>query len=225
MKLAVFVEGLTELEFVQALIKSICGQRGITFEIREQYKGSLILVRVDVAPGATTYVMITNCRSDEQVKTRLRDAYPSLVTAGYTHIIGLKDVYPFSSADIPKIQAKLSVGMPIGPIPAEMHLAILEVESWFLDEITHFERIDPTLTNAAIASAGFDVVNTMGADWTHPAQTLDDIYRLSGKRYRKKTNHIRRTVNALSPEELYLSVRERSPSFHGFLTGLEAALF
>lgn len=225
MKIAVFVEGLTELEFVQSLVKAICGQRGITFEIREQFKNSLVLVRIDTAPGATTHVTLVNCRSDEQVKTRLRDAYPSLVASGYTHVIGLRDVYPHSSDDIPRIQTALSVGVPASPIPAEMHLAIMEVESWFLDEITHFERIDPVLTHQTMAAAGFDVVNTLGADWEHPAQTLDDIYRLSGKRYQKKPNHIRRTVNVLSPEELYVSVRRRSPSFGGFLAGLEAALF
>ena len=225
MKIAVFVEGLTELEFVQSLIKDICGQRGITFEIREQFKGKLVLVRIDIAHGATTHITIVNCHSDEQVKTRLRDAYPSLVTSGYTHVIGLRDVYPFNSADIPKIQGALLVGIPTGPIPTEMHLAIMEVESWFLDEITHFESIDPALSHQFMASAGFDVVNTMGADWAHPAKTLDDIYRLSGKRYRKKSSHIRRTVDALSPEELYVTVRGRSPSFNGFLVGLETALF
>lgn len=225
MKIALFVEGFTELEFVQSLIKAICGKRRVTFEIQEQFKGSLVLVRIDTAPNATTHVTIVNCRSDEQVKTRLRDAYPSLVSSGYTHVIGLRDVYPFSSADIPKIQAALAVGIPTGPIPAEIHLAITEVESWFLDEITHFERIDSGLTAQAITSAGFDVRNTLGADWTHPAKTLDDIYRITGKRYRKKTSHIRRTVNALSLEELYVSVRERSPSFNGFLAGLEEALF
>ena len=128
MKIAVFVEGLTELEFVQSLIKAICGQRGIRFEILKQFKGSLVLVRIDYAPDATTHITIVNCCSDEQVKTKLRDAYPSLVTSGYTHVIGLRDVYPFNSADIPKIQRALLVGIPIGPIPAEMHLAIMEVD-------------------------------------------------------------------------------------------------
>ncbi|MDD4928368.1 MAG: DUF4276 family protein [Gallionella sp.] len=225
MKVAVFVEGLTELEFVQTLIKVICGRRAITFEILKQYKGSLVVVRVEPTSGATTHVTIVNCCSDEQVKTRMRDAYSSLVIAGYTYIIGLRDAYPYSYTDIPKIQASLSTGVPTQPIPAEMHLAIMEVESWFLDEVTHFKRIDPILTHNVMQSSGFDVVNTMGYDWVHPAQTLDDIYRVSGKRYRKKFSHIQRTVNALSPEELYVSVRARSPSFDKFLTGLEAALF
>lgn len=225
MKIALFVEGFTELEFVQSLIKAICGKREITFEIQEQHKGSLVFVRINKSPNATTHVTIVNCRSDEQVKTRLRDAYPSLVASGYTHVIGLRDVYPFSSADIPKIQAALAVGIPTGPVPAEMHLAITEVESWFLDEITHFERIDSGLTDQVMTSAGFDVRNTLGADWAHPAQTLDNIYRITGKRYRKKISHIRRTVNALSSEELYVSVRGRSPSFDRFLSGLEVALF
>lgn len=104
-------------------------------------------------------------------------------------------------------------------------MAILEVESWFLDEITHFQRIDPSLTHATLVNGGFDVCGTLGEAWTNPAQTLDDIYKLCGKRYRKTRSHILRTVNSLSAEEMYVSVRQRAPSFDRFLTSLETALF
>lgn len=226
MKIAVFVEGLTELEFIWSLINSICGQRGIDVEVHEQYQGRLVFVSLEKALAATTYVLIVNCRTDGQVKTQIRDNYASLVSANYTHIIGLRDVFPLGHADISKLESALATGLPTGgQVPVEMHLAILEVESWFLDEITHFERIDPALTVASLAANGFDVVATPGEAWTNPAETLDSIYKLCGKRYRKRLRHIRRTINALSPEELYVNVRSRAPSFDGFLASLERALF
>lgn len=226
MKIAVFVEGLTELEFVWSLIEAICGQRGIDFEVRQQSHGRLVFVSLDRAPEATTYVLIVNCQSDGQVKTQIRDQYASLVSSNYTYIIGLRDVFPLGHADIPRLQAALETGLPTGgPAPVAMHLAILEVESWFLDEITHFQRIDPSLTHVALVAGGFDVVGTLGETWANPAQTLDNIYKLCGKRYRKKQSHILRTVNSLSPEELYMTVRTRASSFDRFLTSLELALF
>lgn len=226
MKIAVFVEGLTELEFVWSLIRSVCGQRGIDLEIRQQSHGRLVFVSLDKVPAATTYVLIVNCQTDGQVKTQIRDQYNSLVLADYTHIIGLRDVFPLGHADIPKLQSALATGLPTGgQVPVEMHLAILEVESWFLDEITHFQRIDPSLTLASITAGGFDIVGTLGEVWENPAQTLDNIYKLCGKRYKKKKNHIQRTVNSLSPDELYVNVRLRAPSFDRFLASLECALF
>jgi hypothetical protein len=170
--------------------------------------------------------LLVNCRNDDQVKTKIRDSYPSLVAAGYTCVLGLRDIYPDGTlADAQKFQAALQLGVPTGPIPAKMYLAILEVESWFLDEITHFERIDPALTVQAVIAAGFDVVNTIGENWQHPAETLDKIYKTAGKRYKKKIAYIKRTVNALCPESLYVTARQRSNSFDKFLSGLEAALF
>jgi hypothetical protein len=96
MKVALFVEGLTELEFVKSLITELCGARGIAFEIYEQYRGNLVLVKVERPPGASTHILIADCHSDDQVKTQIRDQYPSLVAAGYSHVIGLRDVYPLT---------------------------------------------------------------------------------------------------------------------------------
>jgi hypothetical protein len=112
-----------------------------------------------------------------------------------------------------------------GPIPVQMHLAILEIEAWFLEETTHFLRIDPLLTPAAIAAAGFDLGGTPGASRPHPAETLDNIYKIAKKRYRKRARHIKRTLAALSHDEMYVTVRGVAPSFDEFLTSIEASLF
>ncbi|HRE17969.1 MAG TPA: hypothetical protein PLW86_13035 [Rhodocyclaceae bacterium] len=210
---------------MQVLITALCGDRGIDIEIREQYAGKLLIVSLQQAPGATNHVLIVNCHQDGQVKTQIRTQYASLVAAGYTKIIGLRDVFPFAHADLPKLKAATNTGLPSGPIPVCLHFAILEVEAWFLDEITHFERIDPGLTPAAIAAGGFDLLNKCGETWPHPAKALDEIYQLAQKRYRKKRRHIERTMSALCPEELYVTVRNRAASFDGFLSSLEASLF
>jgi hypothetical protein len=178
------------------------------------------------APGTTDFVLLVNCQTDNQVKTQIRDQYPSLVAAGYSCIIGLRDIYPASHNELPKYKTALLAGLPVeGPVPIHMHLSVLEIEAWFLDELTHFERIDPALTVPVILASGYDVVNTKGEQWEHPAATLDNIYQLVGKRYRKRGRHIQRTVNALSAEEMYMTVPGRAPHFADFLASLEGTLF
>jgi len=225
MKIAIFVEGLTEMIFTESLIRNLCGSRGVTFELRKQHAGHLILMEIKENPEATTHILIVNCQSDGQVKSQIRDQYNSLVKSKYTHIIGLRDVYPLSISDIEKLMKMLDYGLPTKPIPCQMHLAVLETESWFLDEISHFERIDPILTVDNIKHAGFDLMHNHGKNWPHPAETLDTIYKIAKKRYRKKATHINRTISALSPEALYLNVRQRSESFNNFITALETTLF
>jgi hypothetical protein len=116
-------------------------------------------------------------------------------------------------------------GMPTHPLPIDMHLAVMEIESWFLDELTHFQRIHPNLTLPRITAAGFDLVNRNGSSWDHPAETLDTIYKLEGRRYRKKIPHIRRTINSIDMDEFYLTSRGRSQSLSGFLESIEDAIF
>jgi len=81
-----------------------------------------------------------------------------------------------------------------------------------------------------IVGNGFDITENSADSWQHPAQVLDDIYRLSGKKYvgsrgQKNKRRVLRTINALSFEELYLNVRQQLTAFDGFLTSIEGALF
>lgn len=225
MKVAIFLEGQTEVEFVRHFIEAICGRRAVTYSFSKQVGGRIEHVEIQHADDAVVFVMLVNCQNDDQVKTQIKEQYDSLVRAGYTKIIGLRDVYPLKFSDVDKIERHLQTGVPKGKVDATMYLAVMEVESWFLDEITHFQRIDQQLTEASVVSAGYDIVNLRGKDWEHPAETLDAIYKLAGKRYRKKLRYIKRTVGALCANELYVSVRGRSESFDRFVTGLEDALF
>lgn len=224
-KVAVFVEGMTEVVLTRALLKALCGRRGCTLELWRQYKNRLVLSSSEPTSGAQSFVLLVDCSCDAQVKSQIIQQYPTLVTAGYDRIIGLRDIYPNTHADVPHVQAALGVGLPVGSVPIEMHAAVLETEAWFLDELTHFARVEPRLTPGFLGASGFDVAGQVGADWPAPADALDRIYKLVGFRYSKKGKHVRRTVSALSLEELYLTVPKRAPSFAGFLASLERGLF
>jgi len=224
-KLAIFVEGLTEQEFAIRLLKELAGKRGISFNIQKQHRGHLSLVELRSHPNPDVEVLIANCDTDNQVKSQIAEQYDSLNKAGYSLIIGLRDVHPLTHKDIPTLLKYMSTGLPNGGAPIHLHLAILEVEAWFLEELTHFERIDPNITKADLLAGGFDPENIRAFNLENPARILDEIYKRAGKRYTKQRNRIQRTIDALCYEDVYIKVRQNAPSLDGFIGSLEAGIF
>ena len=229
-KIAVFVEGMTEQELVIALITELVGLHGLHIERAEQFRGTVTLRPVSPPVGTSFFVLVVDCRSDEQVKTQIRDQYSSLTNAGYTSIIGLRDVYPNSAADVPRLTALLMSGLPSSPIVPSMHLAVMEVEAWFIAEVSHFSRIHTALDSASMAAAGFDCNATPADSWHHPATALDDIYKIAGKRYltnsgQKTRNRVQRTIRALCFTTIYQETRHQVAALDAFIQSVEQALF
>lgn len=228
MKIAIFVEGHTEETLVEDLILAICDPGSVTIEVRRPSSGGLITISVSPVAGVVTkFVLLVNCSSDSGVLSRIRDQYESLANSGYDKIIGLRDVYPEPQGTVPQLIANVQRLLPVGKVPVSMHFALREVESWFLQEATHFERIDALLTPAVVAAVGFDPFdpNSNAELIDHPAKHLRNVYRKAGKGYSKKASHRNRTIKALSLEELYFNVRLKLPSLNSFLTDVEDGLF
>ena len=108
-----------------------------------------------------------------------------------------------------------------------MHFAFREIESWFIKEATHYKKIDSKLTVQKVISAGFDPFSETSdvEEIDHPADHLNEIYKLVGKSYKKNQKSRCRTLKALSIEEMYLNVRLRVKSLNLFLTDIETAIF
>jgi hypothetical protein len=228
-KCAIFVEGATELEFTVALIRAIAGNKDCHIDIGRQFAGK---VRIEISVPQTSvdfYFQIVDCAQDGQVKTQIKERYPLLVSSGFSQIIGLRDVYPFSISDIPALEAMLLTGLPSTPIQPEIHLAVMETEAWFLQEVTHFERIHPSLTIPFIEQNGFPISTENADNWPNPAQVLDNIYRLASACYisrgRKNRRRILRTINALSFEELYAVSRNKLTALDAFIASIENTFY
>ena len=220
---------MTEQEFVVELVKSLVGNRNIEFSLGYQWKGQICIQSVAGPLNPEFFVLVVDCRHDGQVKTQIIDRYNSLIANGYTSILGLRDVYPFQQYEIPKLRKGLDFGIPSNPINPTIHLAEMEVEAWFLGEMTHFERIHKDLTIPLIESNGFQISKIPADQWPHPTKVLDDIYTLSGRRYlkdgKKIKKRVQRTLRALSIDEFYVNVRGALPALDVFITDVEAALF
>ena len=152
-KLAVFVEGYTEVLFVEKLIAEIAGNNKVVIDHREIRGGSasrrtFARIRASKMEGDEKYfVMIVDCGGDSLVKTRIMEEHENLTNGGYSKIIGIRDVRPdFTHADIPRLEAGLAKHIKTSLIPVEFILAVMEIEAWFLAEVSHFAKIDPGIT-------------------------------------------------------------------------------
>jgi hypothetical protein len=162
-KLAIFVEGQTEQIFVSKLLEEVAEKSMLAIECTSGEGGSGRSIRtfklVKQSPvGATSskyYILIYRSNNDSRVVSDIRDQHSSLTGNGYKAIIGLRDVYPKSRADIPAIKQNSQRVLPKAGTPIFLVFAILEIEAWFLAEYSHFTKIDPCLTSDSPRSRNF----------------------------------------------------------------------
>jgi hypothetical protein len=228
-KLAVFVEGYTEVVFVEKLIEEIAGKPNVLIEHRE-IRGSSsrrTFARIRAAQpntGQRYFVLIVDCGGDRLVKDRIREEHDNLSRAGYSGIIGLRDVRPdFTHSEIPQLEAGLRKYIKTSLIPVEFILAILEIEAWFLAEVSHFPRIHPAITvPAIIAALGFNPVTDNMELRLTPAEDLNNCYALGGKNYQK---HLAKdTVEALDYAAIYMGLSQKFSYLERLIRSIEAFL-
>lgn len=206
-RLAIFVEGNSEVLFINKLITKIAGIRKVRIDnlvIRGGTKTPKTMVLTATQPntGQQFYVIIIDCGGDNSVKTRIIEEHNGFTKIGYSKIIGVRDVRPnFVHADIPKLETNLTSYIDKKLIPVEFILCVMELESWFLAESTHFERIDPAITVEAIKNTlGFNPSSENMELRLHPADDLHKCYSIGGKSYKK--GQVKRTVDALDYENI-----------------------
>jgi len=213
-KLAVFVEGKTEQLFAEKLLLEIADKKNIHIEKCQltggnKYPRKRLLFR-RMNDGRRYFAYIVDCRSDSTVKSDIVDNYNSLVREGYSSIIGIRDVYPIERTMIHKLRQVLGYHVKTEPVTPVFILSVMEIEAWFMAEHTHFQRIHTGLTVDRIkAELNFDPSQDNMELRDHPSQDLHQIYALEGMAYKKRKDHIERTVEALDYAEIYLGLSSK----------------
>lgn len=228
-KIAFFVEGYTEQYFLEKLLSEIFSSKDIAIEIKSISGGSKSPIKYtnikSAQPNEETkyYVLIYNCGGDSNVKSYILDHRESLIKAGHKKIVGLRDLFPeFQRDEIHKLRMGLNYKVPQKDIKIQFVLSIMEIESWFLAEHSHFESIDQTLTTEHIkATFGLDLKTMNTEEVENAAETLDNIYKSVGKRYLKKTKSIDRTIEVLDYSEIYFETRKRLNSLNELIEAFE----
>ena len=214
-RLAVFVEGYTEILFLTKLIEEIAGSHKVVIEqqrIRGGKKvGRTITVISAAKPNTGQHysVLLVDCGGDKAVKSRILEEHENLTRTGYRMIIGVRDVRPdFTYADIPRLEDGLRMYVKTSLIPVVFVLSVMEIEAWFLSEFNHFPKIHPSITVPTIkAKLGFDPEHDDLTWRPTPTVDLNDCYQIGGKTYQK--NNAADTVAMLNYDFLYLELQKK----------------
>lgn len=231
-KIAIFVEGQTELLFVDRLVQELANEAGLAVELAEAWGGATrarrwkFLRRPTIQPHHEVYVLIVNCGGDSKVKSDILERYHGLRDSGYSAVMGLRDVYgQFRYEDVPRLRRELSHGLPQTEPPVELFLAIMEIEAWFLAEHTHFPRVSADLTSDRILEKmHFDPVRDDLEQRWHPAEDLDRIYQIAGLRYTKQRSNVERTLELMDFQFFVMHAARRFRDAERFVRQLKAEL-
>lgn len=226
-KLALFVEGQTEQLFMKAFLEEVAGAKNIEFQTEVYGPSGSILKLRQATPGTDPthpqyFALLVNCQNDERVKSVVLDQRASLSRAGYSMILGLRDLFPIPLSKLESVKMNLRYGVPTSGVPTHILLAVAEVEAWFLQEASHFTRIDERLNTTEFRTKfGFDPENDSAELVERPAEMLHMIYSSVGKAYKKKKAHVERTVQVLDYATLYLRLPTLLPHLAALIGYLE----
>ena len=230
-KVAFFVEGPTEADFVKRYLKEITSQKGLVITYEgfggKQTPRLFQQTYTDGLAGRDYQINIYISHADNRVNSDVLDNLQSLDKSGFSLVIALKDLRgdkpdgtSKTLADLPRIENLEQLIFAKANPSVKSILAVLEIETWFIAETSHFQRIHSSLTQELIVSNSATLgVNPFVDNLTQiakPAETLDEIYKLKKRRYDKGKKRRQRTINALDYANLYLNVPLRLAKFDEF---------
>lgn len=230
-KMAIFVEGQTEQEFMTLLVTNIAGRKNVHIDKIQASHGKLLprrYVAVSASrPAATVsyYVLIYDCGNDSRVLSDIRETYNDLTNQGFREIIGIRDVYPQPDTAIPMIRSDFRKLVKKTPIEPSLILAIREIEAWFIAEYTHFPRRHPALNLAAVTAVlGYDPSIHDVQTIPHPADDLKTAYNIAGLGYSKRKKTVQALIGHLDYTLIYIALTLRIPDLQQLVGKIDAFL-
>lgn len=235
-KIAFFVEGPTEGDFVKKLLQEYTSKRRLV-KIFEGYGGRrsprvFNLKYEDRNLGQDYLIHIYISSTDNRVISDARDNLLTLRAAGFSAVIALRDLrgdktsgVPRTLADLPAMELSDQRLLRNTNPHVSSVIAVMEIETWFIADTNHYRNIDTGLTRTLIeANLRSLSANPYTDNLTlvsQPAEMLDGIYSLRGKHYSKDATNRLRTINALDYANLYLNVSARLMKLQQFFTILD----
>ncbi|WP_368220404.1 DUF4276 family protein [Aeromonas sp. R7-2] len=218
-KLAIFVEGQTEQLFIKRLIEEVAGKKNLTIQLdrlqggAQSPRAAINEIIVKSQEETKYYVLIRDSSSDSRVVSDVKDNIYNLQKEGFEKVIGLRDLYPIALDELKDVEGASNYVIPKNSIDFNIVIAVREIETWFLAEINHYEKIHNALNLGEIKNKlNIDLASINTEIIEHPSSMLHEIYNLVGFAYKKSRKHVERTVNALDMENTYLNLSENMKS-------------
>ena len=226
-KVALFVEGLAEQVFVRDfLIKwydwdsTKVGLTCYKLHAGNEHDAPYPYGTVD----SENYFQIFNVGNDNSVLSVMLDRADRLHHAGYSLVVGLRDMFSkiyhqktFQKNNERVIDPEINkrfiqsvkdeIEASSKPLELQMHFAIMEVEAWLLGMSGFIELLSD--------------VNDPETEIYHPAEKLDELMESMGLSYDKHSKDIESIIGNLNKED-YLALYEsgRCQSFRKFVDAL-----
>lgn len=237
-KIAVFVEGQTELVFVREFLAKWFSYDTnlIGFDCYNLLRSEFCDTSYTFGSlGSENYYMIVNVGNDCSVLSKIRDRIQQLDNLGYQVVIGLRDMYSaqyiidakgrkidntITRLHIEAVREQIE-HMPKGEM-VKFHFAIMEVEAWLLGMCQFLQGINPRLTPEYILQqTNIDLFKDPETTLFHPAAELERIYGLAGRTYDKHEADIASVMANLQLEDfIFLIKSEKCNTFKTFTDSL-----
>lgn len=218
-KTAVFVEGQTELVFVRELLTKWFDYQAerLGFDCYALHNNEYRDVAYSFGnTDSEYYYMLVSVGNDSSVLSKIYARIRQLKSLNYQLVIGLRDMYSsqyIKDAKVRKIVPQIN-RMHIDYANQfikesgdgdyiRLHFAIMEVEAWLLGMSQYLLAVSDKLTHSFIqAEIGLDLNKDPETSIFHPANSLDNIYRLIGKNYDKHLSDITSAMAKIKKDDI-----------------------
>lgn len=214
MKVAIYVEGITEAGFVYRLIREKYQDRWTDFRLEcsnlDPKSAEDDLWDYGDENSEDFFLIYDSC-SDGSVSSDMLDRFQNHQKNGFDKVVGLRDVFSERytelygqtalkksvDAFVKDMRAALKEKDPDGFI--QLRFAIMETEAWLLAMSDVFSRIDPKLdSDWLLEKTGINVSEDPETAIVHPFKKLEAIYSSISRTYSKHWSEIKEIVFKLT---------------------------
>jgi hypothetical protein len=217
MKIAIFVEGQTELIFVREYLLKKHNYR-IAVECRTLFSDSDYKETKYDFPNdeSDVHISIINVGNDVAVLSRIKKRENHMWESGYDKIIGLRDMYSKAYKEESKVindevtrkfvdGYNEQIGKMTKPENIKFYFAIMEIEAWFLALPLLLQKIDKRLTLEFIFEKLKIELDKIDPEkyFFKPANNLNEIYTLVGLKYKKSEDIVENILSKLDKNDFF----------------------
>ena len=227
-KIAIFVEGQTELIFTREYLLRHLYQFNINIKCTKLLRDREEHVPHDQCnPSSDLFVSIILVQNDEKVLSAMKDREASLYRCGFEKIIGLRDMYSSNYKRVSTVvdyctirefimKSKSIIQQFAMPENISLIYSIMEIEAWLLAAPNLFARINDSLSvNNINERLNVDLNNIEVENIFHPANLVMRIYEICGCCYNKTGDNINCIMDSITAEDIN-SMLLKSSSFNKF---------
>lgn len=238
-KIAIFVEGQSELIFVRTLLLTVINNAKLSFECVKLNKGG----RQDTVPykysppNPDVFFLIIDVGNDERVLSAIKEREKTLFENGYKKVLGLRDMYSRMyyerspgiirdslTKDFIKA-AQTIIDTMSSPDAVILYFAIMELEAWFLAMYSLFQKINATLSVQNIEQQlGYNLCNIdPQKQFYKPYLEMNRIFGLIGSSYRKSKDELESICSSMEPTDFNNAMEnDRCSAFKAFYQEITA---